>query len=67
MDTKTFADVHASIVKKPSVNSERTEALELVVSYAKDIVDFFPQFTIRQIPVMAAKIKALKEALEMVK
>lgn len=46
---------------------EQEDNVQLALSYAKDVVDFWPNFSIRQIPAMAAKIKALKEALEMVK
>lgn len=44
---------------------QKDQSLQLVAAYAKDVVDFWSQFSIRQIPVMAAKIKALKEALEL--
>ena len=45
----------------------RREALELVLSYAKDIVDFWPKMTLRTLGQMTNKIKALQEALKMVK
>ena len=43
----------------------RLEALDMVASYARDIVALWPQFSLRQIQVMNNKINALKEALEM--
>ena len=43
----------------------RQEALELVLSYAQDVVDFWPKMTLRTIRVMIPKMAGLKEALEM--
>lgn len=43
---------------------KRIEALELVASYAKDVLDFWPLMTLRTIRVMIPKMAALKEALE---
>ncbi len=43
----------------------KQEALELVLSYAQDVVDFWPLMTLRTIRVMIPKMAALKEALEM--
>lgn len=45
----------------------RSEALELVLTYAKDIVESWPNMTIRNIGNMTTKINALKEALELAK
>jgi len=41
----------------------RNEQLEMVASYAKDVVDFWPSMTMRSIRVMIPKMDALKEAL----
>ncbi len=45
----------------------REEALALVLSYAQDVVDFWPLMTLRTIRVMIPKMQALKEALEMLR
>jgi hypothetical protein len=45
---------------------KRMEALELVATYAKDIVDSWSNFSFRQVRTMCAKMDALKEALELV-
>ena len=46
---------------------DRQEALALVLSYAQDVVDFWPLMTLRTIRVMIPKMAALKEALEMLR
>jgi hypothetical protein len=43
----------------------RLEAMEMVVSCARDVVALWPQFSIRQVHIMGDKIEALKEALEL--
>jgi len=45
---------------------KRVEALELVASYAKDVIDFWPSMTMRTIRVMIPKMNALAEALKLV-
>lgn len=45
----------------------RNETLELVVSCAKDVLEFWPQLTFRTIRVMIPKMDSLKQALEMLK
>jgi hypothetical protein len=45
----------------------RNEQLELVASYAKDVIDFWPSMTMRTIRIMIPKMEALKEALGLVK
>ena len=45
----------------------KNEALELVASYAKDVIDFWPLMTLRTIRVMIPKMASLKEALEMLR
>ena len=42
---------------------ERNEQLEMVASFAKDVVDFWPSMTMRTIRIMIPKMDALKEAL----
>ena len=46
---------------------KRNEALELVASFAQDVVDFWPLMTLRTIRVMIPKMAGLKEALEMLR
>ncbi len=46
---------------------KKLEGLELVASYAKDVIDFWPNMTFRTIRVMIPKMAALKEALELFK
>jgi hypothetical protein len=78
MDTKTFADVHATMPevdsipaamwKNRAIKAERKlEALELVASYAKDVIDFWPSMSFKTIRFMIPKMDALKEALSLVK
>jgi len=81
MDVKTFADVHATLPPNPpswkelyEAKSEklralekRVEALELVASYAKDVIDFWPSMSFKTIRFMIPKMDALKEALGLVK
>lgn len=43
------------------------EKNELVMSYARDIVNAWPQMTLRTLGQMTKKIEALKEALELAK
>ena len=45
----------------------RAESLELVLSYAKDIVDAWPKMTLRTLGQMTSRISALKEALALLK
>lgn len=45
----------------------RLEALELVASYAKDVIDYWPNMSFKTIRIMIPKMQALKEALEMLK
>jgi hypothetical protein len=45
----------------------RNEALELVATFAQDVVDFWPLMTIRTIRLMIPKMAALKEALELLR
>lgn len=48
-----------------TASQAKQEALELVLSYAQDVVDYWPQMTLRTIRVMIVKMASLKEALEM--
>lgn len=45
----------------------KMDAMEMVASCAKDIVDAWPNFSFKQVRSMCFKMDALKEALEMVK
>lgn len=76
MDAKTFSEVHETIPKKMTEEqlkaqivelNRKLEAYQLVASYAKDVVDFWPSMTMRTIRVMIPKMDNLKEALTLVK
>lgn len=76
MDAKTFSEVHETLPKKMTEEqlkaqivelNRRLEAYQLVASYAKDVVDFWPSMTMRTIRVMIPKMDNLKEALTLVK
>jgi hypothetical protein len=45
----------------------RTEALELVYLYAKDLLAYWPQFSFKTVPIMMRKMDTLKQAIEAVK
>jgi len=77
MDESTFAAVHA-VSPSPEVSKamwmeralraeKKLEALELVASYAKDVIDFWPSMSFKTIRFMIPKMDALKEALSLVK
>lgn len=60
----------AAVVDLINVQSQRikeleaqNEALKLAVSYAQDVVDFWPNMTMRTIRIMIPKMEVLKEAL----
>lgn len=77
MDVKTFQEVHDTIPQKITpeaywkARAEKAEAkLELyqfVVSYAQDVIDYWPSLTFRTIRIMIPKMDALKEALNLAK
>ena len=76
MDAKTFSEVHETLPKKMTEEqlkaqivelNRRLEAYQLVASYAKDVVDFWPSMTMRTIRVMIPKMDNLKEALTLAK
>jgi hypothetical protein len=46
---------------------KKNEALELVASYAKDVLAFWPEFSFRTIKIMVRKMDALKQALDLLK
>ena len=46
---------------------KKIESLELVATYAKDILEFWPQFSFRTVRTMVTKMENLKQALEMLK
>lgn len=48
-------------------DQERVEAVALAISCAKDVIDYWPQFSFRTIKIMAHKMEALKQALDMLK
>lgn len=76
MDTKTFSEVHETLPKKMTEEqlkaqivelNRRLEAYQLVASYAKDVVDYWPSMTFRTVRIMIPKMDALKEALSLAK
>lgn len=76
MDAKTFSEVHETLPKKMTEEqlkaqivelNRKLEAYQLVASYAKDVVDYWPSMTMRTIRVMIPKMDNLKEALTLVK
>lgn len=76
MDAKTFSEVHETLPKKMTEEqlkaqivelNRKLEAYQLIASYAKDVVDFWPSMTMRTIRVMIPKMDNLKEALTLVK
>lgn len=76
MDAKTFSEVHETLPKKMTEEqlkaqivelNRKLEAYQLVASYAKDVVDFWPSMSMRMIRTMIPKMDALKEALGLVK
>lgn len=79
MDVKTYSEVHATIVSptpevakaiwmQRALEAEaKLEALQLVASYAKDVIDYWPSMSFKTIRIMIPKMDALKEALSLVK
>ncbi len=76
MDQKTFAEVHETLPRKLTEEqlkaqivelNRRLEAYQLLASYTKDVLDFWPSMTMRTIRLMIPKMDALKEALSLVK
>jgi hypothetical protein len=45
----------------------RQESLEMVLLYAKDLLDYWPHFSFKTVPIMMKKMDALKQAIEAVK
>lgn len=75
MDVKTFSEVHDVLPKKMTEEqlkaqivelNRKLEAYQLVASYAKDVVSYWPSMTFRTIRIMIPKMDALKEALALV-
>lgn len=62
---RTPEDIRADQDERLKKEQDRQEALALVLSYAQDVVDFWPKMTLRTIRVMIPKMAGLKEALEM--
>lgn len=51
----------------PEQQNDRAEALELVLLYSKDLLNYWPQFSFKTVPIMMKKMDALKQAVEAVK
>jgi hypothetical protein len=70
-DHKADADhralVNADLIRKIESSKKKEEALEMVVSCAQDVIDFWPQFSFKTIRIMVKKMDALKQALELSK
>ena len=76
MDTKTFSEVHETLPKKLTEEQLKAQIVELnkklenyklIESYARDVIEFWPNMTMRTIRIMIPKMDALKEALGLVK
>jgi hypothetical protein len=76
MDQKTFEDVYETVPKKLTEEqlkaqivelNRKLESYKLIASYAQDVIDFWPNMTMRTIRLMIPKMDALKEALGLVK
>lgn len=68
-DFRVIAKTSLETDRKP-VSSEleaQNEAQELALSYARDIVNSWPNMTLRTMSQMTNKINALREALELAK
>lgn len=46
---------------------KKLEALELVATYAQDLVTAWPLFSFRTVRLMCAKVDSLKQALDLLK
>ena len=70
-NAKGSADHRALVIgdltRKLESEKKRSEALEMVASCAKDVVDYWPQFSFKTIRIMMAKMENLKQALAMLK
>ena len=74
-DRRRVREAVEKVMNEPAVDwqaralaaEKKLEALELVASYAKDVVAYWPSMTFRTIRVMIPKMDALKEALSLVK
>lgn len=62
---ESFCDV--GHVKAERHAKSKMEALEMIASCAKDVVDYWPNMSFKTIRIMIPKMQALKEALEMLK
>jgi hypothetical protein len=81
MDVKTFEHVHSTRPQDPPSWRElyeakeekyralekKLEAYQLVASFAKDVVEYWPSMSFKTIRFMIPKMDALKEALDLVK
>ncbi len=62
---ESFCDV--GHVRAGLHTKKRLEALEMIASCARDVVDFWPSMSFKTIRIMIPKMQTLKEALEMLK
>ena len=60
-------DYCASKKIEEALSQKKDENLQLTLSYAQDIVDAWPNMTLRTIRNMTERVNALKEALELYK
>jgi len=72
MDTKTFADVHATLPVKLTEEQLKAQIVELnrklenyklLGLYVQDLIDMWPKVTMRTLWTVTNKVADLKEAL----
>lgn len=56
-------EYYSEVSKK--LADDRKEALELLLVCAKDVVEYWPQFSFKTIRIMAGKMETLKQAVTM--
>lgn len=68
MDTAVnLKDMLQELQSEAVKDSSNAEAIQLVLSYAQDIVEAWPTMTLRTLWKMTTKVEALKQALELLK
>lgn len=76
MDTKTFAEVHETLPKKLTEEQLRAqivelnrklEAYKLMGLYVQDLIDMWPNTSMRTLYKVTQKVADLKEALSLAK
>lgn len=76
MDTKTYADVHETLPKKLTEEqlkaqivelNRKLEAYKLLGLYVQDLIDMWPNTSMRTLYKVTQKVADLKEALSLTK